>query len=76
MKREDAVEYSVHRQAKQDKSEAIFMELCQKHSSTGRYNTPRLHFWSRMISAGIHDNYDEPPDIPAFSGNKRSHKET
>jgi len=75
-KREDAAEHSAHHLAKEDESEAIFMELRQKHYSTGRYDTPRLRLWSRMISAGIHDNYDEPPDIPAFSGNKRSRKET
>ena len=29
-----------------------------------------------MIAAGIHEDYDEPPDIPAFSKNKRARKET
>ena len=29
-----------------------------------------------MIAGGIHDDYDEPPDIPAFSKSKRARKET
>ena len=37
---------------------------------------PRLRLLSRMIAAGIHDDYDEPPDIPAFSKSKRARKET
>ena len=74
-KRGDAAEQSsYHRQAKEEESEAIFTELQEKHSS--KYDMPRLRLWSRMISAGIHDNYDEPPNIPAFSGSKRAKKET
>jgi len=29
-----------------------------------------------MIVAGIHDSYDEPPNVPPFSGAKRAKKET
>jgi len=70
-KRGDAAEEpSYHRQEKEEESEAIFKELKEKHSS--KYDMPRLRLWSRMILAGIHDNYDEPPNIPAFSSTKRA----
>ena len=29
---------------------------------------PRLKLWAWCIASGIHDNYDNPPDTPAFSG--------
>jgi len=74
-KRGDAAEEpSYHHQEKEEESEAIFKELQEKHSS--KYDIPRLRLWSRMISAGFHDNYDEPPNIPAFSGTKKAKKET
>ena len=73
-KRGDAAEQSSHRKAKEDENESIFKDLHEKHS--GKYDTPRLRLWSRMIAAGIHDDYDEPPDIPAFSKSKRARKET
>jgi len=74
-KRGDAAEQSsYHRQVKEEESDAIFLELQEKHSS--KYELPRLHLWSRMISAGIHDNYDEPPNKPAFYGMKQAKKET
>ena len=39
----------------------------EKH--TTNYVTPRLRLWARMISSGLHEDYDNPPNIPAFSGN-------
>ena len=71
---EASVEQSSHRKAKEDENESIFKDLREKHSI--KYDTPQLRLWSRMIAAGIHDDYDEPPDIPAFlsvRGNARSH---
>ena len=32
------------------------------------YDIPRLRLWSRMISTGIHSDYHNPPNIPAFTG--------
>ena len=29
---------------------------------------PRLKLWAWCIASGIHDDYDNPPDSPAFSG--------
>ena len=42
------------------------------------YDSPRIQLWARMISSGLHEDYYEPPDIPAFSGNgcKRSRRDS
>jgi len=66
VKRGDVAEQSSYYHQSREEGEAVFSELQEKHSS--KYDVLRLHLWSRMISAGIHDNYDEPPSIPAFSG--------
>ena len=59
---EAAIEQSSHCKAKKDKNESIFKDLHKKHSA--KYDMPRLWLWSRMVAAGIHDDYNEPPDIP------------
>ena len=51
----------------------IFKDLHKKHSA--KYDMPRLRLWSRIIAAGIHDDYDEPQDIPPFAKSKRAPKE-
>lgn len=28
-----------------------------------KYDTPKLCLWSRMLSAGLHDDYDTPKDL-------------
>ena len=33
-----------------------------------QYETPKLRLWSRMICSGLHDDFDNPPDILAFTG--------
>ena len=54
------------REEKESEVESIFKELQENHD--GKYDTPRLRLWSRMIVAGIHDDYNNPPNIPAFTG--------
>ena len=58
---------TTYRHQKEEEAEAIYKELREKHSSM--YDSPRLRLWARMISSGLHEDYYEPPDIPAFSGN-------
>ena len=70
---EAATEQLSHCKAKKDKNESIFKDLHKKHSA--KYDMPRLRLWSRMIAAGIHDDYNEPPDIPPFTKSKRAPKE-
>ena len=56
--------------------ESIYKELKEKHQDS--WDTPRLKLWARCIVSGIHDDYDIPPDSPAFStaAPKRARKET
>ena len=63
-KRDNVVE--VGRRQEREEVESVYKELQEKHGK--KFDTPRLRLWSRMICSGIHDNYDTPPDIPAFSG--------
>ena len=64
-----AAEHSLHRKAKEDDIERIFKNLREKQS--GKFEPPKLHLWSRMIAAGIHDDYEKPPDIPALGHARR-----
>lgn len=57
---------SSSRQEKEEEVESTFKQLHEKHGN--KYDTPRLRLWSRMISNGLHDDFDNPPSIPAFLG--------
>ena len=56
--------------------EKPYMELREKHGN--KYDTPRLRLWARMISTGLHSDYDTSPEIPAFLGStpKRARRES
>ena len=54
------------RQEREDDAEAVFLDLKAKHGD--KFDNPKLRLWSKMIASNLHDNYDTPPDIPAFSG--------
>ena len=56
--------------------ESTYKELKERHGET--WDMPRLKLWAWCIASGIHDNYDNPPDTPAFSGAapKRARKES
>ena len=64
-KRKRDSETPTARDEKESEVETIFKELEENHH--GRYDTSRLRLWSRMIVAGIHHDYEDPPDIPAFN---------
>ena len=67
---------TTYRHQKEEEAEAIYKELREKHSSM--YDSPKLRLWARMISSSLHEDYYEPQDIPAFSGNccKRSRRDS
>ena len=44
-----------------------FKVLQEKHGKDKQFTTPLLRLWARTISAGLHDDFDSPPDLPAFS---------
>lgn len=75
-RRAEGPDQSTYRQLKEEETDSVFKELREKH--TANYDTPRLRLWARMISTGLHDDYDNPPNIPAFSGsiNKRARKDS
>ncbi len=45
-------------QENEEDVESVFKELCEKHGS--KFDTPRLRLWSRMITSGLHEDYDNP----------------
>ncbi len=64
------------RQGKEEEVEKTFIELREKHGN--KYDSPRLRLWARMISTGLHNDFDEPPEIPVFQGStpKRARRES
>lgn len=54
------------RHDKEDEVESIYKDLKEKHND--KYDTPKLRLWARMIASDLHDNYETPPNVPAFSG--------
>lgn len=56
------------RQAKEEEVDNVFKELRKKHTDI---ESTKLRLWARMICGGLHDSYDEPPDIPAFNSNRK-----
>ena len=65
-----------YRQGKEEQVETTYAELHEKHGS--KYDPPRLRLWARMITTGLHSDYDTPPEIPAFLGStpKRARRES
>ena len=55
------------RQEKEEDVEDNFKVLQEKHGKNKQFTTPMLRLWARTISAGLHDDLDSPPDLPAFS---------
>lgn len=55
------------REEKESEVESTFERLSEDHGDN--YDTPKLRLWSRMIVAGIHNDFENPPNIPAFNGN-------
>ena len=53
------------RQEKEDEVDEVYKTLKEKHGS--KYEVPKLRLWSRMICANLHDDTENPPNIPAFS---------
>ena len=46
--------------------DAIYKDLKEKHDT--KFDVPKLRLWARMIATDLHDDYNDPPNIPAFSG--------
>lgn len=59
---------SEYREDKENEVDTVLEELQEIHED-GQYDMPRLRLWSRMIATGIHNDYHNPPNIPALTGN-------
>ena len=57
--------YATNRQEKEDEVDEVYKTLKEKHGS--KYDVPRLRLWARMICANLHEDTENPPNIPAFS---------
>ena len=55
------------RQEKEEDVDDNFKVLQEKHGKDKQFTTPLLRLWARTINAGLHDDFDSPPDLPAFS---------
>ena len=64
-KRDDSSSGHSKRQKREEEVDTVFDQLKEKHGS--KYNTPHLRLWARMIANSLHDDFEEPPNIPAFS---------
>ena len=52
-------------QDKENEVDDIYQDLKSRHGE--KYSTPLLRLWARIITANLHENLDNPPNIPAFS---------
>ena len=57
--------YATNHQEKEDEVDKVYKTLKEKHGS--KYDVPRLRLWARMVCANLHDDTDNPPNVPAFS---------
>ena len=76
-KRSKEAESAISKRSQQESEvESTYKELKEKHQES--WDTPHLKLWARCIVSGIHDDYDNPQDSPAFScaAPKRDRKES
>ena len=76
-KRSKEADSAVSKRTQQEAEvESAYKELKEWHGEM--WDMPRLKLWARCIASGIHDDYGNPPDSPAFSGAapKRARKES
>ena len=63
-KRDDS---GVSKRQEEEDVEDNFKVFQRKHRANKQFTTPMLRLWARTITAGLHDHFDSPPDLPAFS---------
>ena len=76
-KRNKEAESAASKRSQQEAEvESTYKELKERHRDS--WDSPRLKLWARCIVSGIHDDYDNPPESPAFSSAapKRPRKES
>lgn len=73
LKRKRDGETATRRQEKEEEVDDVFKKLSKKHTEMENTCT-KLRLWARMICGGLHHDYDEPPDIPAFRPDRKWQK--
>ncbi len=68
----DAAESPNKREKKEDEIETTFRTLREKHSD--KFSDPQLRLWARMHANGLHYNLDNPPNVPAITGEPTKRK--
>ena len=58
-------------QEKEEAVDSVYSELVESHND--KYTKPQLRLWARMITCGIHESYEEPPDVPMLTGSTPKH---
>ena len=59
----------------QDKEEEVdSTHRSLKEKQGDKYDNPKLRLWARMVTGGLHNSLDEPPDVPAFQGGLKKKK--
>lgn len=64
-KRKHDESISSTRQDKEDAIDSVFTDLYEKHQDA--YTQPQLRLWARMITCGIHESYNDPPDVSTIT---------
>ena len=57
---------STRRDEKEKDVDDIFQDLKEHHGS--EYSGPQLRLWARMICNGLHEDLDNPPNVPMITG--------
>ena len=58
--------HSSKRAEREEEVDDIFYNLKKKHKDS--FSGPQLRLWAQMIAAGIHDDMDNPPNVPMIVG--------
>ena len=55
------------KRAKQEEEvESVFLTLHEKHAN--QFSDPQLRLWARMQVNGLHNDLENPPNVPAITG--------
>ena len=66
---------SSKRDEKEKEVDEVFKDLKDKHGC--KYSGPQLRLWARMITNGLHESLDDPPQVPMITGiNKRQKQDS
>ena len=68
----DTAEPHNKRAKKEDEIETTFRTLRKEHSD--KFSDPQLRLWARMYANGLHNDLENPPNVPAITGEPTKRK--